>query len=46
VSVHEFLTPVPDEERTPITHWIRVWVGLRASLDAADERKSLILHYN
>jgi len=44
VSLYEFLTLVPDEERTPIAHWIRGWVDLRASLDAADERKSFILH--
>jgi hypothetical protein len=44
MSLHEFLTSVPDEEKTLIIHWIRGWVGLRASLDTVDERKSLILN--
>jgi hypothetical protein len=31
------------EERAPCTHWIGDWVGLKAGLDAAEERTFLIL---
>jgi hypothetical protein len=37
-SSHRF-TP---RERTPITHWIGGWVGLRAVLDAVVKRKKVI----
>jgi hypothetical protein len=30
-------------ERVPDTHWIRVWVGLRADLDNVEERKFFAL---
>jgi hypothetical protein len=30
---------LPPGERTPGTHWIGGWVGLRAGLDVVEERK-------
>jgi hypothetical protein len=32
-------TALLPEERAPVIHWIRGWVGHRASLDAVEKRK-------
>jgi len=32
--------PLSPRERDPVTHWMRVWVGPKAGLDALAKRKN------